>query len=316
MSESSNPLRTGFQEVLRDPALLLTELAWRWSFGLITIFVSLVSGFILFGTVQLNSRRLEAMSAFTPWQQANELASTLVAVGPLLVRVVIVAAFVLAFCWIVLSSIGRRATLARPGFALPVSFRFCLVIQSLRATCALGSIVAWIAAGLLAGLLVGGSGKGAVPRAALAASILLPALVIIVSAWATANWILSIAPLFPGERWTDSMLNTWKWCRCQREKLFEIGIVIGVLRGVLLAIALMISIAVSTVVTNTQIAAADLIAITLLYFLIADFLYVGRLAAFVKLKNTALQQQLRPADPGQVPSEKLGLDLPVSEPSR
>src|SRR4051812_24479694 len=142
MSGSSNALRAGFREVLNDPALLLIELAWQWSFGLIGIFVCAVSAFLLFGTVQFDRRSLEAMSAFTPWQTANELASTLVAAGPVLVRVMLLATLVLAFCWILLSSIGRRATLIRPRVGLAVSLRFCFAIQTVRAASALASIVA------------------------------------------------------------------------------------------------------------------------------------------------------------------------------
>jgi hypothetical protein len=48
--------------------------------------------------------------------------------------------------------------------------------------------------------------------------------------------------------------------------------------------ALLLSIAASSVVQNPKILFADLLAIALLYFLGADFLYVVRLAAYGKLR--------------------------------
>jgi hypothetical protein len=53
---------------------------------------------------------------------------------------------------------------------------------------------------------------------------------------------------------------------------------------VLLIAAVMLSFAVSTVITNPRVLLADLLAISLLYFFCADFVYVARLGAYSRLR--------------------------------
>ena len=284
---AGNALRDGFREILSDPALLLIEIAWRWSFGLIALLVCAISGFLLLSGVTADPHRFESLVALNPWQLAQVLAASAAAIRFTLLRVSVAAGLILSLCWIVLSSVGRHASLARPALAPGVTLRACFAINAARALVTIASITAWTAAGMFAGLAGVSGGQGATPNFVLMAAILLPALVLIVAVWMTANWYLSLAPLFPEETWIGSMVQAWNWSRLHRDELFEISIAIAAIRAILLVVASMLSFAVSAVVTNLRVVVADLVAIALLYFLTADFFYVARLAAYAKVRQAA-----------------------------
>lgn len=276
-------MREGFREVWRDPALLLIEIGWRWSFGVLSILVFTASLFLLLGSISLDSQRLESLTHLNPWQSAQMIAHWLSVVARQLLRIAISATLFLAFCWTCLSAVGRHATLTRPAFGYEPGLRSCLAISALRAALAMIAIVFWISASMVAGM-VGATGRGeALPNPAMVLAVLVPTLVLLVSAGSCANWYLSLAPLFSAEPWQLSIASVWNFVRSDRDRIFEIAIISGVMRFVLFAAAFMVSLAIAAVVTNPRLLLADLIAVSLLYFLVADFIYVARLAAFGKL---------------------------------
>jgi hypothetical protein len=288
----SNVLREGFLEVIRDPALLLIEIGWRWTFGAIAILVFTASAFFLLGSVNFDPHRLESLNALNPWQLAQTLASLLASVSRVLFRVAAFASLLLAVCWTALSAFGRYATLARPALAPGASLRACFAISAARAFAAIAAILAWISAGLCAGMIGAVStANETLPITLMSLAILLPALVVIVGVWSALNWYLSLAPLFPDKGWRGSVAGGWKFARSSRDQVLEISIVTGILRGGLFVVALLLCLAVSAVITNPRVSIADLVAISLLYFLIADFIYVARLAAYAKLRMPSLTQR-------------------------
>jgi hypothetical protein len=288
----SNVLREGFLEVIRDPALLLIEIGWRWTFGAIAILVFTACAFFLLGSVNFDPHRLESLKALSPWQLAQVLSGLLASVSLVLFRVAAVASLLLAVSWTLLNAVGRYATLARPAFTPGASLRACFAISAARALAALAAILAWIIAGLFAGMIGAVSATNqSSPIPLMSLAILLPALVLIVGAWSALNWYLSLAPLFPDQSWRGSLAGGWKFARSSRDQVLEISIVSGILRGGLFVVAFLLCLAVSAVVTNPRVWIADLVAISLLYFLTADFIYVARLAAYAKLRMPSLTQR-------------------------
>jgi hypothetical protein len=294
---ASNALREGFMEVIRDPALLLIEIGWRWTFGAIAILVFTASAFFLLGSINFDPHRLESLTALNPWQLAHTLAGLLASVSVVLFRVAAVAGLLLAVCWTVLSAVGRYATLTRPALAPGASLRACLAISAARALVALAAILAWITAGLFAGMVGAVStAKETFPIPLMSVAILLPALILIVGGWSTLNWYLSLAPLSPERGWRGSVTGGWKFARLSRDQLLEMSIITGILRAGLFVVALLLCLAVSAVITNPRVSIADLVAISLLYFLIADFIYVARLVAYAKLRMPSVTQRSVTAD--------------------
>ena len=282
---SSNALREGFREVLRDPALLLIEIGWRWTFGLLAVLLFLYSLFLLLGNITLDPRRLEALSALPGLQLVQTISDSIATLSKGMVRISLLATVVGATFWVPLSAFGRYATLNRPAFAPGAGLGTCLLISAARALLTLGCVAAWVIAGIFAGLLGAASTQGPLPNPSVLLAILAPVLVVIVTVWSTLNWYSSFAPLFPNHERNSMVADHWAFVRLCRDELLEISIVIGVMRAVLFLAASILCLGVSSIVGSPRIVLADFLAIALLYFLAADFLYVVRLAAYTKLRK-------------------------------
>ena len=283
----TNPLREGFREVLRDPALLLIEIGWRWTFGAIALLVLWLSVFAVFGSVPVDSRFLSTSSALSAWEAAQSIASTAISLGRALTRVGITASVFLALCWIVLNSLGRHATLARPALTPGANLRFCLAISIARVGIAFAAVLAWIVAGFAAAFLGTVVSRDPLPNLGVMLVILLPAGILIVAAWATLNWYLSLAPIFATSDKRRLAAGVWEFARESRDRLVEISVVSGVIRAAFFVIALVFSFAAAALIANPLLVTADLIAISLLYFLCAEFVYVARLCAYAKLRSVS-----------------------------
>src|SRR5882724_12924235 len=100
-----NPISSGFRAVRRDPAIVLTEILWRWSFGIIAALVLFFSGLTLLGSVPVTD------SATNAWRSHDPALMALVAlhVVHLLGDKAIVAAMVLpesiALLWAILATL-------------------------------------------------------------------------------------------------------------------------------------------------------------------------------------------------------------------
>jgi hypothetical protein len=287
---SRNGLPESIREIARDPTLLLIEIGWRWTFGAIAILGCSLSAFLFLDSVTVDPRRLQALAALNPLQLAQNIAEGIASLGSVLLRIAFAVGLVLAAIWVLFSALGRYATLARPALTPGASLQVCLLVSVLRAMLTLASIVAWFIAGLFATAIGSVTARSGSPNFGLMSAVLLLAFLVIVSVWSMLNWILSLAPLASELSWSQSLRSTLKLIRSRRDELLEISIVNGILRAGLLVIAVLLSVAASSVITNTRVLIADLLAIALLYFLITDFLYVARLVAFGKLRDASVAQ--------------------------
>ena len=298
----THALREGFREVLRDPALLLIEIGWRWSFGVIAILVFAASVFLVLGSISLDPQRLQSLSRLRAWEAAQVIANTVVVIGRHVLRVGICAVLFLALFWTCLSAWGRYATLTRPAFAHKADLRSCFAISAARAAVSVGAIAAWIGAAFLAGLVGSATATDVLPNVSLMLAILLLAFILLVSAWSWMNWYLSLAVLFSKEDWRRSLYRVWNFLRLHSDRILEISIVSGVMRGVVFLATLMLSLAAAAVITNPRVLVADLIAISLLYFLVADFIYLARLAAYARVATQVAAQSTFAVDGRQTES--------------
>ena len=292
---SRNTLREGIREIGCDPALLLIEVGWRWSFGAIVILICGLSAFLILDSVAVDPRRLQALAALNPLQLAQAIAEGLASVGAVLWRVAFLLGLILAAIWVLFSAVGRYASLLRPALSPGASLQVCLVVSVFRAMLTVASIAAWFVAGLFAGALGSATTKSGEPNFGLMSAVLFLAFVVIVSVWSTLNWFLSFVPLMVEPGWIQCARSAWRFIGLRRDEVLDVSILNGILRAGLLIVAVLLSVAASGVITNVRVLIADLVAIALLYSLIADFLYVARFIAFGKLRVQPVPQPLSAA---------------------
>jgi hypothetical protein len=141
---------------------------------------------------------------------------------------------------------------------------------------------------------------------------------LIFAAWSAVNWFLSVAALFvvgDGEDTFGAMAATIDLCRNRPGPIFAIGAWFGLARLGAFAIATFATmLSVGTLgVLPVRLVLLGIICVSLGYFAAADFLYIGRMAAYaavVRMPNFPVREAAPPASlipPGHRPLAKPGL---------
>jgi hypothetical protein len=146
----------------------------------------------------------------------------------------------------------------------------------------------WIAGAAVVGALFMSariSMRGAEPDLLLYYALAFWSAVLIGGLWATANWYLSVAGLCclqSGDGFLKSTGQAVRLARRQGGELGGISLIFGVVRLVVLAMAFVLCVLPSGLMaTAPREYTAWVIAVSLVYFAVADFLYICRMAAYL-----------------------------------
>lgn len=280
-----SPLRYGVRRAAGDPALVLAEIGWRWAFGAAAVAISAYTLGRLLATTHLSDGVWLALRSRTPVLIADALTHIFRDAWPRLVATSAIVLPSLALLWTFAATMGRVATVQALRGQKRVAVRPILGLSFLRAALALAGVLAWLAALIVAGLAAV-QGKESRPGVFL---ILFLALTLLVSMlWSLLNWYLSVAPVFAVEAGCDSLgliAEAAGAVRSNRRAFSSVSSVFGFLRLFALVIAtiagLMPLALAGTAPSGVVLALMGLVALG--YFAFADFLYIARLAAYVKI---------------------------------
>jgi hypothetical protein len=298
---SFSPTAEGFRMIFRRPAIPFAEIAWRWTFAaaawlLGTFFLLEYMGSLpvtaadrlLLGTQQpvLISRALQRIfhgSAFR-FTEAGIL--------------VLIA---LAVAWIVLASLGRAVTLAAVleefGIALGPSWR---TVQSLFALNFL-RVAVFLAAkvgGIGAVLLASSFWASTHISAGDAARAWFVGLLLVGIVWAILNWLLSTAAVFAAIEQQGALTAIGSCARLCVERpgrMLAVGIWFGLPHLGAFITAWGAGFTVLSTVGAWRMGPALVLEFLIIavYSTVADFLYTGRLAAYVAIVRGPEVEQSR-----------------------
>jgi len=249
-----------------------------------------------------------------PWLIARALLHICRGSAPRLVVAFIVAAICLAVGWIVVASLGRAATLQalleyfRSGDSAisrrtdSWRLRSLFGLSCFRVAVTLAAVVAFLAAFVLPAAALNASNR----NSEVITLISLAAVSLVFLTWSVLNWLLSAATVFVVARGRDTLgalAATVDFCLARSGPVFAAGTWFGLAHLGIFAIA-------TSIVTfpmglagllPARIVLGCMLLITLLYFATVDFLYTGRLAAYV-----AILEWPEPRLPAQPPSPAAG----------
>jgi len=286
-----SPTLEGFKATFRLPSVVLAEIAWRWCFGLALVTLCAFSFREYMSTLPVTSAEIFLLQTRQPPLMLKAMAEILQGSLPRAANALIVLAVALTLGWIVLASLGRAATLnslfahfreheAPRGLRLTSLFG----LNFLRAAAFLGTGISLIGAVLLAGAA---SSKDD-PSPGIALLIFWMIALFVGLAYSTLNWYLSLAAAFVvGERMTtfDALATAADLCRSRPGPVAAIATWFGAVHAIIFVAATSVvafPLAFAEVLP-AAIVLGGVILVTLAYFAVADFLYVGRLAAYVFL---------------------------------
>jgi hypothetical protein len=285
MSKTPNPITQGLRAVMRDPAIYMVEILWRWSFAILACLLVVGVGLTLLGPLHVGPVWDNAWRSRDPQRMSQVVLGIVLILG---VKVIIAAAIAvplaIALLWGILSALGRFVTVKRLRAGLTsLRFRSILALQLLR------GFVGWFALVLLFAATFGEAliaSRGPKPDLLLYYLMMLPSVILISAFWLTVNWYLSLAAIFgrEGQSFRGAFRQARQTVRLQRSDVAGTGFVFLLFRIVILLIATAICGLTSGMAgTAPQSYFVLLIVVSLAYFAVADFLYMARMAAYLAL---------------------------------
>jgi hypothetical protein len=290
---SHSPTLTGFRFMFRRPSLGLAEVAWRWSFGFAAALLLTLSFLEYLHTLPVSSGDLLFLRTNQPALISKAILHILRGSAPRAVDALLVLGVAMAGAWIAIAALGRAVTLRAVASYLREDIDFgdrswrtgsLAGLNFLRMAASLAAGLGGVAALLIASAVSpdGGSSPG------VAVLIFLVVMLLVWLAWSVMNWLLSFAAIFVVARRQDTFgaiaaAIRLPWAR--------VGPVLAVSTWFGLAHGAAFVVASSAVAFPLALAGLlppglvlfGVLLVTLLYFAAADFLYVGRLAAYVAI---------------------------------
>ena len=322
-----SPTLEGFRAMFRRPAVSLAEILWRWSFGAAACFL-LGFGFLLYlDTLPVSNVDRLLLRTRHPVLVSHALSHILEGSALRFVMATIVLFSALAIFWILLSALGRAATLQpllgyvrerSHAFAIESAppaddagsssgsysswkLRSLIGLNFLRASLALAAGASILAVLILAGF----ASSKADPHPGTAFLLICMFVMLVWLIWSSVSWFLSVASIFVVRQGADtfgSLVSAVELCRDRFGSVMAVGTWFGLAHLVLFFVATSV---VSFPLGFAQIVPPEMVLstllfLTLIYFAVVDTLYVGRLAAYVAiLEAPPVRETLLPVPPSQ-----------------
>jgi hypothetical protein len=304
-----SPTLDGFRLVFRRPSVLLAEITWRWAFGAAAIGLTAFTAGQFLDTLPVSNGDLLFLRSGQPFLIGQALAHIFRGSAPRLVAATLVLAFALAVLWNLAASLGRKATLDSllaqfaPEREIRGGIGSLLGLNFLRTALALAALLGYLGASILSGLV---SSK-AHPRTGLSLLVFLMLAAMVAVLWVAVNWYLSLAAVFVEKGAGDTFSSLGAVIDlCRRRtgpvsavsfwySLLHLAAFVAATTVVFVPLAFLGLFPAALVLTAVAV-------ITLLYFVVADWLYISRLAAYV-----AVVEAPEPAAP---PAPEIPLPVP------
>jgi hypothetical protein len=273
-------VRVGVRAILRQPALVLAEIAWRWAFGAAAWVLVILAIHRILAHLDVTQAELLIARHSDLFLIADACARILAEVLPQLAREFAVLAPAIAVLWIAAATLGRAVTL---NSLLPqnraASWGSLAALNCVRALLTLATILAFFGAMLFAGMLMAGQNLTA------AAAIAIALAVVVAFLWSIVNWFLALAPIWivrNGRPALRSVADSMNLYRRSPGPYAGIAAWFSFFRAIAFVAAFLAALIAAQ--SSPAAAIALCVVIALVYFAVADFLYIARLAAFVALE--------------------------------
>ena len=297
-----SPTLEGFRAVFRRPSLVLAEITWRWSIGVAAFALLVFSINEYLHTLPVSPTDLIYLQTRQPPLIYKAIQHIFRGSGPRVLVTVAVMGVALTIAWVIVASISRAATVEallnyfRRGALswtsvnndltedTPWRFRSVFGLNFFRAAMTLAAAVACIGSMGLAGSV--STKTNPAPGSVVLVFLLLAMLIWL--AWSTLNWFLSVASIFVvsnGQDALGAMEAAADLCRDEFGSVFAAGTWFGLahLAAFVAATSVVaVPLAFARVLPGSVVLGGVLL-VSMLYFAVADFLYAGRLAAYVAI---------------------------------
>ncbi|HLV88118.1 MAG TPA: hypothetical protein VKV39_14125 [Candidatus Sulfotelmatobacter sp.] len=329
-----SPTAEGFRAAARRPSFTLAEISWRWTAGATAIALFFFGLFEYLDSLPVTKADALFLKTRHPYLVSQALAHILHGSMPRAVAAALLAGLLFTLLWIAAASLGRAATVrslveyfrrdtagyfsadSAPGPGAEAgpdrdvagnvsssgsSIATLLRLNFLRAGVVVAAVVGLVGAAILAGF----ASPDSDPQPGLAFLLFLFLSAMVALAWWAVNWTLSLAAVFAvrdGGDTLSSISAAVSFCRERMGAVFAVTSWTG--------LAHLVAFVGATMVVSFPIGLAGLLPgrlivlsmalVSLGYFVVADWLYMARLAGYVYIAEMP-EALLRPAPLPPVP---------------
>ena len=319
-----SPTLEGFRVMLQEPALGMAEIAWRWSLGAAACLLLTFAFLQYLDTLPVTNADLLLLRSRQPFLISQAIAHIFRGTGLRLVMVLAVTLAALAAGWVLTASFSRAAGLKwladyfrsseresrlRENFVdigvheeggaqdlqsgsnhlltpRKLSLAALVGLHFLRVALTLAAALGCVGATVLAGLA--SSPKD--PQPGLVFLLTVPLLCLVWLFWSVLNWFLSLASVFAvrdGQDTFGAVAAAVRLCRGNLGSVSAVGFWFGLahLTAFIAATTLVAFPMAFAGVIPAGMVLGGILLVTLLYFAVVDFLYAGRLAAYVAIAD-------------------------------
>jgi hypothetical protein len=290
----------GFRAAFRRPSLTFAEVSWRWAVGATAAALWVFALLEYLDSLPVTDGQLLLLRTKQAFLVGPVIAHILRGSLSRAVPAGLFASLALCGFWIAASSIGRAVavgdlldyfadrgkvagTISREAFSRrPI--RALVALNFLRAALALAAIFAFLGAAIVASFVSPASD----PQPALGLVAFLPLAGLVGWAWWALNWLLSLASVFAardGEDAIAAVSAAMALCRQRGGAVFAVSTWTGIAHVAIFAgAAIVVSVPLGMVaVVPWRLVVGGIVLVTLAYFVVADWLYVARLAGYVSI---------------------------------
>lgn len=314
-----SPTLEGFRAAFRRPSLTFTEIAWRWTAGAVAWALCLFWLIEYLDALPVSTGDAALLRTKHPLLVGRAISHILSGSLNRAALAALLAGLAISAFWIIAASLGRAATVralldyfrgdivsgssasydavnARP-------LRSLIELNFLRVALTLAAPLALVGAANLAGLV----SSDANPQPGLAFILFLPLAGLICIIWPTLNWLLSLACMFAirdGDDALDAIFSAVTFSRQRSGPVFAVSAWTGLSHvAAFSAVTTAISLPLAFLpVAQARFVVAVVILMTFVYFVIADWLYMARLAGYVciaEMPAAAASSERLPVPPPQ-----------------
>lgn len=298
-----SPTIEGFRAALRRPLFTFAEISWRWAVG-VTATVLLVFGlFEYLDTLPVTGGEMLFLRTRNPFLVSQAIAHILRGnLGRGMLSLILAVLF-LALIWAIAASFGRIATVeamfeyfrdrsaadtVRDGESRPATnsaqghFTPLLQLNFLRVSVGLAALIGLAGAAIVASF----TSSPAHPRPGMVFLLFVPIAGVVCLIWYALNWLLSLAAVFVVRDADDAIAaisSSVSLCRRRTAAVFVVSTWtcaahLIAFAGASTAVSVPLALA---GVLPWRLVALGVIAVTLAYLAVADWLYTARLAGYV-----------------------------------
>jgi hypothetical protein len=291
-----SPTLAGFLVIVRRPSFGLAEITWRWSVGFAVVTLFTLATFEYLHTLPVSRGDLFLLGTRQPPLMSQALQHIFRGSAFRLVWAAAILAAGLTAGWMVVAAFGRAATVNGlveyfrassahvPEMAAGLGLNSLIGLNLLRAGTTLAALVGCMGAALVAGK----ASSTADPAPGSVILIFFTLVLLVWLLWSVLNWLLSLASVFVVARGRDTfgaLEASLDLLRSETGSLFAAGAWFGaahIAAFVVATSAVAFPLAFAGVLPGSVVLGGVLL-VTLLYFATVDFLYTGRLAAYVAI---------------------------------